>query len=222
MRWPRTSRHPRPHYRSTRFRRTRRQGKGPHHQTLSGGMKRRLTLARAINVRISSARRTDHREARPAGAPPDLGPPQTIDGARRPADPDHALHGRGRAILCDRLAILDHGRLITEARHDLIAHRTAGRGDFRRRGNRMGARAPRTRCTHRSRRRDRLFYCQDVAPLLAALKDNNSLRFLHRCATLEDLFIKLTGRELRDRYELGNLFASRPGMRWLPCGGAQD
>lgn len=42
------------------------------------------------------------------------------------------------------------------------------------------------------------FYCQDVAPLLAALKDNNSLRFLHRPATLEDLFIKLTGRELRD------------------------
>ena len=42
------------------------------------------------------------------------------------------------------------------------------------------------------------FYCQDEAPLLAALKDNTALRFLHRPASLEDLFIKLTGRELRD------------------------
>ena len=34
--------------------------------------------------------------------------------------------------------------------------------------------------------------------LTAALKDNTALRFLHRPASLEDLFIKLTGRELRD------------------------
>ena len=45
--------------------------------TLSGGMKRRLTLARRWSTtRTSSSRRADHRP-RPAGPPPDLGPPET-------------------------------------------------------------------------------------------------------------------------------------------------
>ncbi len=42
------------------------------------------------------------------------------------------------------------------------------------------------------------FYCRDPAPLLAALADAPALRYLHRAASLEDVFIKLTGRELRD------------------------
>ena len=42
------------------------------------------------------------------------------------------------------------------------------------------------------------FYCHDVAPLVAALSAEPTLRYLHRAATLEDVFIKLTGRELRD------------------------
>ena len=37
-----------------------------------------------------------------------------------------------------------------------------------------------------------------TAPLLAALADEPALRYLHRAASLEDVFIKLTGRELRD------------------------
>ena len=42
------------------------------------------------------------------------------------------------------------------------------------------------------------YYCHDTAPLLAALADEPALRYLHRAASLEDVFIKLTGRELRD------------------------
>ena len=34
--------------------------------------------------------------------------------------------------------------------------------------------------------------------LLHALQGNSGVRYLHRPANLEDLFIKLTGRELRD------------------------
>ena len=37
-----------------------------------------------------------------------------------------------------------------------------------------------------------------AAPLLADLAKQTSVRYLHRPANLEDLFIKLTGRELRD------------------------
>jgi lipooligosaccharide transport system ATP-binding protein len=41
-------------------------------------------------------------------------------------------------------------------------------------------------------------YADDPAPLLADLATRQKLRYLHRPANLEDLFIKLTGRELRD------------------------
>ena len=62
-------------------------------QTLSGGMKRRLTLARAgQRPRHHFPRRTDDRP-RPAGASPDLGTPQATHRARQDADPDHPFHG---------------------------------------------------------------------------------------------------------------------------------
>jgi len=41
-------------------------------------------------------------------------------------------------------------------------------------------------------------YANDAAPLLADLATRTGVRYLHRPANLEDLFIKLTGRELRD------------------------
>ena len=37
-----------------------------------------------------------------------------------------------------------------------------------------------------------------ATPLLAALSNAPTLRYMHRAASLEDVFIKLTGRELRD------------------------
>ena len=41
-------------------------------------------------------------------------------------------------------------------------------------------------------------YLRDAAPAVEDLRRYPRLRFMHRRANLEDLFIKLTGRELRD------------------------
>jgi lipooligosaccharide transport system ATP-binding protein len=41
-------------------------------------------------------------------------------------------------------------------------------------------------------------YARDSQPLLKTLQCQSGVRYLHRPANLEDLFIKLTGRELRD------------------------
>jgi lipooligosaccharide transport system ATP-binding protein len=42
------------------------------------------------------------------------------------------------------------------------------------------------------------FYLSDPKPLLTALASDHSVRYLHRPANLEDLFLKLTGRQIRD------------------------
>ena len=42
------------------------------------------------------------------------------------------------------------------------------------------------------------FYTQDAKPLLDALATHPKLRTLHRPANLEDLFLKLTGRQIRE------------------------
>ena len=41
-------------------------------------------------------------------------------------------------------------------------------------------------------------YADDPRELLASLQGRANLRYLHRPANLEDVFLKLTGRELRD------------------------
>jgi lipooligosaccharide transport system ATP-binding protein len=41
-------------------------------------------------------------------------------------------------------------------------------------------------------------YAADVAPVLADLHHYPELIYLHRPASLEDVFLKLTGRDLRD------------------------
>ena len=38
----------------------------------------------------------------------------------------------------------------------------------------------------------------EIAPVLAALRGREDLAYLHRPANLEDVFLKLTGRDLRD------------------------
>ena len=41
-------------------------------------------------------------------------------------------------------------------------------------------------------------YVDDAQPLLAHLNAQGVLRYLHRPANLEDVFLKLTGREMRE------------------------
>jgi lipooligosaccharide transport system ATP-binding protein len=171
-------------------------------RTLSGGMKRRLTLARAL---------VNDPELLILDEPTTGLDPQARhliwDGLRQ-------LLTQGKTILltthfmdeaerlCTRLAVIDHGRMIaSDSPRALIATHVEPEvievyGD-----------EARTWATTRGRQlADRLelagetafCYARDSAPLLADLAHAPGVRYLHRPANLEDLFIKLTGRELRD------------------------
>ena len=41
-------------------------------------------------------------------------------------------------------------------------------------------------------------YAENVEPLIRSLAERDDLSYLHRQANLEDVFLKLTGRDLRD------------------------
>ncbi|SEO72758.1 ATP-binding cassette domain-containing protein [Aquisalimonas asiatica] len=170
-------------------------------QALSGGMKRRLSLARAL---INE---------------PDL---VVLDEPSTGLDPQARQHiwqrlntlvEQGRTLiltthymeeaerLCDRLAIIDHGTIIAcdSPRNLVAAHiephvielRGHDIGDWQTRGSALAARAERVGDTL-------LLYTRDPEPLLQALGSNPDQRYWHRPAGLEDVFLKLTGRELRD------------------------
>ncbi|HEX5640137.1 MAG TPA: ATP-binding cassette domain-containing protein [Burkholderiaceae bacterium] len=169
---------------------------------LSGGMKRRLTLARAL---VND---------------PDLifmdEPTTGLDPQARHVIWERLkqLLARGKTILltthfmdeaerlATHLAVIDHGRKIAEgAPRDLIrAHIEPhvievygdgalpwADGDGRRLADRMEIRGETAFC-----------YAADPANLLQSLERAASLRYLHRPANLEDVFLKLTGREMRD------------------------
>ena len=170
-------------------------------QTLSGGMKRRLTMARAL-VNDPDIVFLDE-------------PTTGLDPQARHLIWDRLkqLTARGKTLiltthfmdeaerLCDRLAVIDHGRMVTEgAPRDLIATHIEPHvvevfgdeaGSWARARSHLGERLEVAGETA-------FYYCHDTAPLIAALADEPGLRYLHRAASLEDVFIKLTGRELRD------------------------
>lgn len=171
-------------------------------ETLSGGMKRRLTLARAM-----------------------INDPQILfmDEPTTGLDPQarhlvwdrlKALVTEGRTIvltthfmdeaqrLCGRVAIMDHGVLITEdAPRQLIDREIEpvvievyGEGVerwYEAHGKRLSARSELAGDTA-------FCYCNDPEPLMKTLEGESGLRVLRRAANLEDVFLKLTGRDLRD------------------------
>jgi lipooligosaccharide transport system ATP-binding protein len=171
-------------------------------RTLSGGMKRRLTLARAL---IND---------------PDL---LILDEPSTGLDPQarhliwdglRQLLGQGKTILltthfmdeaerlATRLAVIDHGVMIaSDTPRALIAQHVEPEvvevyGDEAKTWAEMHGRRLSTRLEMSG---DTAFcYARDAAPLLADLATRAGVRYLHRPANLEDLFIKLTGRELRD------------------------
>ena len=169
---------------------------------LSGGMKRRLTLARAL---VND---------------PDLvfmdEPTTGLDPQARHLIWDRLkrLLSRGKTILltthfmdeaerlADRLAVIDHGRMIAEgAPRELIAEHIEPQvlevyGDGAREwadavGRSLAARIEVTGETV-------FCYVRDPAQTLHSLEARPGVRYLHRPANLEDLFLKLTGREMRD------------------------
>ncbi len=172
--------------------------------TLSGGMKRRLTLARAL---VNN---------------PDIifldEPTTGLDPQARHLIWDRLkqLKSAGKTLiltthfmdeaerLCDRLIVIDHGRKISEGSprqliaehiepqvvevfdegsHDLSGFVAANR-QLAERVETSGETA--------------FFYCREPQQLLARLAEASGLRYVHRASNLEDVFIKLTGRELRD------------------------
>jgi lipooligosaccharide transport system ATP-binding protein len=171
-------------------------------QTLSGGMKRRLTLARAL---VND---------------PDL---IFLDEPTTGLDPQarhliwerlRRLLAQGKTIfltthfmdeaerLCHRLAVMDRGRIISHgAPRELIARNIEPQvvevyGDGAQRWAREFGQARSERCEQAG---ETVFcYTHDAAPLVQDLERREDLRYLHRHANLEDVFLKLTGRELRD------------------------
>jgi lipooligosaccharide transport system ATP-binding protein len=104
--------------------------------------------------------------------------------------------------LCHRLLVMDHGRKITEGRpRDLIASHLEpdvveayGPGALDLVDSPLRAHAARVEVSGETV----FFYTQDARALLEALSTLPGLRTLHRPANLEDLFLKLTGRQIRE------------------------
>ena len=171
-------------------------------QALSGGMKRRLSLARAI-VNDPALLMLDE-------------PTTGLDPQARHLmwERLQVLLQQGKSILltthfmdeaerlCSRLLVLDHGRKIAEGRpRDLIREylepdvvEVYGVGALELKNSELAKLAERTEVSGETV----FFYTSQVKPLLHALEEWPQLRTLHRPANLEDLFLKLTGRQIRE------------------------
>ncbi|MHB1237610.1 MAG: ATP-binding cassette domain-containing protein [Gallionella sp.] len=170
--------------------------------TLSGGMKRRLTLARAL-----------------------VNDPDVIflDEPTTGLDPQarhliwqrlRELTARGKTLLltthfmeeaerlCHRLAVMDNGRIISTGSPRELIEQNIEPQVVEVFGEQTEAWARTHAALHAQRFEvsgESVFcYLADAQPLLWELQRHPELRYLHRPANLEDVFLKLTGREMRE------------------------
>ncbi len=169
---------------------------------LSGGMKRRLTLARAL---VND---------------PDL---IFLDEPTTGLDPQarhliwqrlRELTARGKTLvltthfmdeaerLCHRLAVMDNGRIISSGSPtELIAGNIEPEvvEVFGEQAVNWGQRHAASHAERFEISGESVFcYVKDAHPLLHELQQHPELRYVHRPANLEDVFLKLTGREMRE------------------------
>ncbi len=169
---------------------------------LSGGMKRRLSLARAL-INDPTILLLDE-------------PTTGLDPQARHLmwERLQQLLQQGKSILltthfmdeaerlCNRLLLLDHGKKIAEGTpRDLISQHLEpdvvevyGQDALTLVNSPLVELAQRTETSGETV----FFYTSDATPLLNALNTYPGLRTLHRPANLEDLFLKMTGRQIRE------------------------
>ena len=171
-------------------------------RTLSGGMKRRLTLARAL-INEPELLILDEPTT---GLDPQArhliwnGLRQLLNQGKTILLTTHFMDEAER--LSTRLAVIDHGKLIAcDKPRALIGLHVEPEvvevyGDEARSWGEAHGRALADRIEIAGE--TAFCYARDPQPLLKALQGQLGVHYLHRPANLEDLFIKLTGRELRD------------------------
>ena len=104
--------------------------------------------------------------------------------------------------LCDRVTVMDHGRLLDSGHPRALVREHIERYVIEVQGEGLDRWHAET-ATGLALRSERagdsiLYYLEEEQPLLQALSAQQALTYLHRPANLEDVFLKLTGRELRD------------------------
>jgi lipooligosaccharide transport system ATP-binding protein len=169
--------------------------------TLSGGMKRRLTLARAL---------VNDPELVVLDEPTTGLDPQARhlvwQGLRRLTQQGKTLllttHFMEEAErLCDVISIIDRGRIMAEGppRELIRAHIEPHVVEVHGEGLDGWRGCASSLCQRCEQAGETLFcYTHDPQRVLADLDKVPGLRYLHRPANLEDVFLKLTGRDLRD------------------------
>ena len=170
-------------------------------ETLSGGMKRRLTIARAL-----------------------INDPELVilDEPTTGLDPSarHLIWGRLSELrqrgvtliltthymeeaerLCDELVIMDHGEILDQGSPSQLISRHVEPEVVEIRSGGLEIQDTLKSlpdCRIESMGMSMYCYTRDSGSLLSCLREQQGLTFLHRPAGLEDVFLKLTGRELRD------------------------